>query len=562
MIWFHPTCFRIFRATYEPSEEPSVKHLEVFAGATKPVYQPLCSEHEAAASTLEGLLSKHTAPIMQNCFSQELLERLPLEILLMISELIGPCWYLTVLGESRRLIEHQIRDGEIQDPEVDISRDVWMSRVNYRGNSYVVRLSNTPLKPTTSSRVSHVKLPREIQKIVLSTDSIGLRGVQFLDDRATPTRDGSPWYEILDAQHLPRKIHVNFDGLFVREVRLAACDSPSASIMWSSPYPPTFHSRNFYACRKKHRLHYMELGPQVQGLLVCSSAGQTIGIHAFSGTNKPFQDFLDSAHQRVKESIKHWIYFPLNSNERISGAWVRKLKMCQGPAASPTLVLRTCLGRTVTFGTYFPSRITDQLEYYALMSSYDGCVSGLFHDGFDPAYKFISEYGVTCDDTDHSDISVPPPLHAELELPEIPPGRGSISSTWYMTKVSLRGLTKVQVCRDHAQAHQPYVGFLMFYEDGHMEASGQIRWDYGLDDEVSCPVVVKQGVVGERGFIRDIRTARDNLESEAGPSVWQLPETGFIVWWFSHLGDMIEPSRSGIAMARGLCFSSTNQRQP
>ncbi|GKZ47149.1 hypothetical protein AbraIFM66951_010498 [Aspergillus brasiliensis] len=448
MVWFHQTCYRILEATYEPSEKPSAEDLEKFAAATRPVYRPLDPEHNDVVPTLEGLLSKYSARIVQNCFSQKLLARLPLEILLMISELIAPCWFLTVLGESRRLIEHLRWDSRNQDPEIDLSRGIWMSRLTYSGNSYVACLSASPLKSTAYSCVSYIKLPRGFHKLVLSTDHIGLRGVQFLGHGSTPTRNGSPWYEILDMQDSELKIRVSFDGLFVRDIRPTGNESgngsSSASIKWTSPSPPGFHARNFVSHRQEHRLHYMTLDPPVQGLLVCSAAGQTVGIHAFSGTNQAFKEFVDSADRRVKKIRKLWIYFPLNDNEEIRGAWIRKLKLPQGPAANHTLLLRTSLGRTVTFGPQIPLRIVGVFEYCALTKDTDGPISGIFHDERDPACKSISEIGVTCRGTVHGATPVPPPLHSELELPEIPARRGSIASTWYMTKVSLKGLVKVQ----------------------------------------------------------------------------------------------------------------------
>ncbi|OJJ67122.1 hypothetical protein ASPBRDRAFT_59125 [Aspergillus brasiliensis CBS 101740] len=554
MVWFHQTCYRILEATYEPSEKPSAEDLEKFAAATRPVYRPLDPEHNDVVPTLEGLLSKYSARIVQNCFSQKLLARLPLEILLMISELIAPCWFLTVFGESRRLIEHLRWDSRIQDPEIDLSRGIWMSRLTYRGNSYVARLSHSPLKSTAYSCVSYMKLPRGFHKLVLSTDNIGLRGVQFLGNGSTPTRNGSPWYEILDMQDSQLKIR----GLFVRDVRPTGNDSgngtSSASIKWTSPSSPDFHARNFVSHRQEHRLHYMALDPPVQGLLVCSAAGQTVGIHAFSGTNQAFKKFVDSADRRVKkirlrdslvhvvkESCPYWFYFPLNDQEDIQGAWIRNWRQPQGEAKeifTDALMLRTSLGRSVTFGPVYPDRYTDDCDYIPLVRNTDGPISGIFHDGFDPVKDCIQVCGATCDSPRDDKAPVLLPWRNAIRPPGVNPDDDRYP--WFKTNATLRGLTKVQVCRDRTQPHHPCLGMLMFYADGHVESSGQIRWDYGLDEEICGPIMVVKGVVNGKLFVKDIQSAKDEVESTVrSPGRHILPAEGLFVWWFSELGDRL-----------------------
>jgi hypothetical protein len=60
--------------------------------------------------------------------------------------------------------------------------------------------------------------------------------------------------------------------------------------------------------------------------------------------------------------------------------------------------LQTSLGRIITFGPQFLARIIDQYEYLSLASNGYVAISGIFHDGLDPAFKYISVFGITCSD--------------------------------------------------------------------------------------------------------------------------------------------------------------------
>lgn len=206
--------------------------------------------------------------------------------------------------------------------------------------------------------------------------------------------------------------------------------------------------------RDNSRLDYLEFDSRIRGLLVCCANGKTVGIHGFSDTSTKFREFVNLVNRRISNSHKHWIYFPFNEREYIKAAWIRKLRICRGPASSPILVvsisflaprrrltgkLQTSLGRTVTFGPQRPTCIIDQYEYHPLVRNGDGVISGIFHDGLDPTSKCISEFGVTCNDQDHARPLERPPMDTHSEPPAVPPGRGSISCTWYMTKAPLKG---------------------------------------------------------------------------------------------------------------------------
>ncbi|PLB54407.1 hypothetical protein P170DRAFT_469873 [Aspergillus steynii IBT 23096] len=527
--WVHPACYDILRNNYEPATMPTLEDLKRLADATKPLYNCQHKEHRETESVTEGLFSNHTREIIQDSFRQDLLAQLPVEIITMISELLTPCWYLTVLGEARRLIEHLRDKGGTQSKQLSLAPEMWMSRITYRGTSYVTQLSGKPLESTGPSEQRHIKLPDNISTIILSVDCIGTRGIQFVDQKSDPTYDGSPWYEVMDVRDDDLEVGVSYDGLYMRGIQLTS-SNPSTYRAWSSPFPPLFHPWNFYQVRPKSRLDYIKFDSHTRGILVCCANSMAVGIHGFSDVSKTFREFIDLMNRRMGNSYKHWIYFPLNTHEHIKAAWIRKLRMCRGPASNPVLVLATSLGRTITFGPQFPARILDQYEYHPLVRDGDGAISGIFHDGLNPAVKYTSEFGVTCNGQRHVEPSEPPPMDTPIsEPPAVPPGRGSIASTWYMTQAPLKDLVKVRVCRDREQPHRPCLGFLLFYSDGHIESIGQVRWDYDLNQECSRPLYVENGVVSGRDYIKDIRSDIDETEIHGEESRWQrLPEHGII----------------------------------
>ncbi|GMF72649.1 unnamed protein product [Aspergillus oryzae var. brunneus] len=81
-----------------------------------------------------------------------------------------------------------------------------MSRIIYHGTSYLTRLSDKPLESMGGSYQCHIKLPSDINKIIVSFDSIGVHGIQFLEHSSNPISDGSPWYEIFDMKDSSRDL--------------------------------------------------------------------------------------------------------------------------------------------------------------------------------------------------------------------------------------------------------------------------------------------------------------------------------------------------------------------
>ncbi|RAH52461.1 hypothetical protein BO85DRAFT_507292 [Aspergillus piperis CBS 112811] len=456
-----------------------------------------------------------------------------------IAGFVGSCWYLAVLGEAHRLIDY-IRQSEKDLSEaLDLDEDLWISRIVCQYHWYLSQISNMPIEATEGMEVFHIQPPQTIHKIIASTDQIGVRWIQFLDRETTPTQDQSPWYEIYDVENFEPRLWVVHGRLIIKKIEID--DDEATRLLpstWTSPNTPIFHPLQNICCPchlQEAKFHHMKLGTPVEGILVIrAGAYDIVGIHNFSGRNKAFWEFLEQVHARggprTNPSL-YWFYFPLNDQEDILMAWDRQLEHPDGRTNFDGLIVSASISHLI-------SR-TDRLGTNILREGYDiRSVSGIIHDGMDLRFPSVTVFGVTCHSPHDGETRAPVPVRYANGPPGAHPGEDLVP--WYMTKATLRGVTRVQVCRDRTQSHHPCLGILMFYADGHIESNGQIRWDYGLDEETCSPFVVASGAVNEKDTIKDIRNAEDPVVATVHRGGWKpLPSQGILAWWFSELGDRL-----------------------
>lgn len=131
----------------------------------------------------------------------------------MILDYLGQCWYLIVLGETRRSIE-QLRIYYGRDCEqLSLTDDIFIPKTDFQGSSYISQISNKPPEsPKKGSDCLQVRQPANINRIILSVDRIGVRRVQFLESDSNASTDRSPWYAILDVKQSLSKIDFSFDA--------------------------------------------------------------------------------------------------------------------------------------------------------------------------------------------------------------------------------------------------------------------------------------------------------------------------------------------------------------
>ncbi|KAL4967478.1 uncharacterized protein BDV14DRAFT_188269 [Aspergillus stella-maris] len=533
-VWLHEACLDILNGSFK--HRVTQDELRRFHDATKPMHEDKCVVRTEREPCREGLFSECSRNIVDGIFRQDLLRELPLEILDFILDYAAPCWYLIVLGETRRLIKQLKSAEETQCLQINFEKEIWISRTYYCGVPYVSRISGTPLGSTATIEVHYMKLLANVNQIVLSMDSTAIRGIQPLDGDSRPTSDGSPWYKILNLG-IP-----NNGGLFVRDIELRSSSASIENTMWSSPFQPKFQTWNFFGHKKMHRLQYLPLDCETRGLMVCCVGTKMIGIQGYADTPRKVDKFVEWTNQRLKEPGRElWIFFPLNAHEQVLGAWIRHRK---GRAPGPffALILHTCLGRTVTFGAQYPSYVVDGLEYHPLLLTGEAPITGLFHDGLDTRIRSnnITEIGITCAGGRESGDSGPPPLPANVhsEPPGVSPG--SPNSTWFLSRAPLKSVSKMQLCRDIRKPYRPVMGVLVFYEDQHVESLGQMRWDFDVNEYVSAPFYIRKRNVNGWDCVLDIRSSKSNINLMEDSDTWErLPLDGTIVWWFSRLGDKI-----------------------
>lgn len=54
--------------------------------------------------------------------------QLPMEIQTMSLEFLGPCWYLIVLGETRRLLEQMRNDHPNRCERLNLAKELYIGR--------------------------------------------------------------------------------------------------------------------------------------------------------------------------------------------------------------------------------------------------------------------------------------------------------------------------------------------------------------------------------------------------------------------------------------------------
>lgn len=200
-MWHHPSCHEIMKSSYPRAKQHSdLDYLHDFSDAIKPLYKPSGKRERDKASVLEGLESPLVGRILKNTFRQELLRALPEEILDMVLGFIGPCRCLIVLGETRRLLKEIMGPCGTPDGPVQLSQKIYITRNKYQGVSYISRVRNTSFKELDEMDVKEEVLdpPHDIERLVVSTDHIGVRNIQFLKQGSNLSQDGSSWYENIE----------------------------------------------------------------------------------------------------------------------------------------------------------------------------------------------------------------------------------------------------------------------------------------------------------------------------------------------------------------------------
>lgn len=205
----HPRCHDLLIETFAPSDNPGEKELKRLAVALKYLYIPRDWELETLA-VRQALLSPRVRDVLHDTCNQALFVRLPTETQVMIACFTGPVWYLTVLAEIRLLLE-DMRRSPPHPRHLSLAQRVYVTRIEYQGHSYLSGICCKESKARVNNKQQRIDLPHRIEKVVVSTDHVGVRGVQFLDRTSTPTLDGSPWYKTIEVADPRSRLTIRHD---------------------------------------------------------------------------------------------------------------------------------------------------------------------------------------------------------------------------------------------------------------------------------------------------------------------------------------------------------------
>lgn len=297
-------------------------------------------------------------------------------------------------------------------------------------------------------------------------------------------------------------------------------------------------------------MHYETLDSNTKGLVACCANDTTIGIHTFSELSKPYHEFVDLMHRRAGTNQTYWMYFPLNGNEHIEHIWVRyRHDKPLGETPHPVLMvgsnpckflsffpyclldkLQTSLGRQITWGPQISRSFSWSWSHLA--SNDNETVTGILHDSLDPGSYQINAFGVTKDNS-YSQQKLLGDPYPTMEFPEFDFELPSIPC-WYLTTASLHGLIRMQICRDQGLPHRPCIGLLLFYDDQHIEALGEIRWEFDMSQEVMAPRYLEMADIDNDRYIKDVlsSTGQNRELDDENSHLVELPESGTISLWF------------------------------
>lgn len=107
---------------------------------------------------------------------------------------------------------------------------------------------------------------------------------------------------------------------------------------------------------------------------------------------------------------------------------------------------------------------------------------------------------------------------------------------WFITEAKLDGVRRVRVSRDSKKSHNPCIGMLLYYEDGHIESVGQVHWNLKMERDIHTPVAISTAFGAGTKYVKSIVPCSPRSRA---PELLILPERGTIVWWFSYRGDEV-----------------------
>lgn len=198
--WCHLSCLSILAWSYPVGDNPRRDDLLSFANCTRPRWRNWqVPFHHVNHSFDRPLVAQFTTLLLGSIFSDELVKRLPDDIVSEIMEKLDPI-YLSNVRESRLLIETIPGASPRTKIPLDFSGALYASTLSFGGHSYISNISRRP-KQRANARKLGERPETAGYRIVVSLDEIGVRDIRIFDrEVSTIPSDGSPWYHIINVK--------------------------------------------------------------------------------------------------------------------------------------------------------------------------------------------------------------------------------------------------------------------------------------------------------------------------------------------------------------------------
>ncbi|KAF4956029.1 hypothetical protein FGADI_4202 [Fusarium gaditjirri] len=381
------------------------------------------------------------------------------------------------------------------DPNEDIAlpvfngQTVWAQYVEVEGRNYVKSLSTVRMNDD-DTKVFTAKSDF-YSSMYFTEDSLGVRSVVVCpDDDATRCIDepGLLWVLVpREYYRSPFYIRMNFDGLKLRNLDVTQYEKElhfAQRARWSI-FPTEFEFRHtdspgddLYDSGHRATVHAIDWNlPGVSGYAIGLHGGSDLSI-----TPNRLRRLSQSLVDAYSNSSSIWLYFPVDTNERVSELWLRSGVFPYDDDTgnqAESLIVVTNNGRSLILGPDIRSRspLSDHLfSYEALVDLPSTAPTRTFYCDHSPGGSWLGFEKLTTW------------KKRKIELLFGPPAR-PVPRFWYdqflSTSAELENVQRITPCRgwgNHIKGAIP--GLLFTYADGHQRSVGQIRLDH-LEETVN-----------------------------------------------------------------------------